>query len=52
MKVASSLREALWAMVSEIHLNAPGADYVGHAEEYLRRTNEAVKRFNQRHGRL
>jgi thiamine kinase-like enzyme len=52
MKVASSLREALWAMVSNIHLSAPGADYLAHAEEYLKRTNEAVKRFNQRYGRL
>jgi thiamine kinase-like enzyme len=52
MKVASTLREALWAMVSEIHLSAPGADYAAHADEYFRRTNEAVKRFNQRHGRL
>ncbi len=52
MKIASSLREALWAMVSDIHLSAPGADYVAHAEEYLRRTNEAVERFNERHGRL
>jgi thiamine kinase-like enzyme len=52
MKVASSLREALWAMVSEIHLSAPGADYGAHADEYLRRTNLAVKRFNERHGRL
>jgi thiamine kinase-like enzyme len=52
MKVASTLREALWAMVSEIYLSAPGADYVAHADEYLRRTNEAVKRFNERHGVL
>lgn len=52
MKVASSLREALWAMVSEIYLSAPGADYGAHADEYLRRTNLAVKRFNERHGLL
>jgi thiamine kinase-like enzyme len=52
MKIASSLREALWAMVSDIHLSAPGADYVAHAEEYLRRTHKAVERFNERHGRL
>jgi hypothetical protein len=52
MKVASTLREALWAMVSEIYLSAPGADYVAHANEYLRRTNEAVKHFNKRHGVL
>lgn len=52
MKVASALREALWAMVSEIYMSAPGADYVAHADEYLRRTNQAVKRFNERHGVL
>jgi thiamine kinase-like enzyme len=52
MKIASALREALWAQVSEIYLSAPGADYVAHADEYLRRTNEAVQRFNERHGVL
>jgi thiamine kinase-like enzyme len=52
MKIASALRETLWAQVSEIYLSAPGADYFAHADEYLRRTNEAVKRFNERHGTL
>ncbi|MEZ5913895.1 MAG: hypothetical protein R3D84_18085 [Paracoccaceae bacterium] len=28
-------REAMWAMVSEIFLAAPGADYDAHAAEYL-----------------
>jgi thiamine kinase-like enzyme len=37
MKAASALREALWAMVSEIHLKTPGVDYQAHAREYLRR---------------
>lgn len=37
MKAASALREALWAMVSEIHLKTPGVDYQAHAGEYLRR---------------
>ena len=32
MKVASALREALWAMVSQIHLDAPGADYAAYAQ--------------------
>ena len=31
MKVASALREALWARVSQIHLDAPGADYAAYA---------------------
>jgi thiamine kinase-like enzyme len=37
MKAASALREALWAMVSDVHLRMPGVDYQAHAREYLRR---------------
>ena len=37
MKAASALREALWAMVSDIHLRAPGVDYQAHARDYLQR---------------
>lgn len=37
MKAASALREALWAMVSDVHLKLPGVDYKAHAEEYLHR---------------
>jgi thiamine kinase-like enzyme len=37
MKAASALREAVWGMVSELHLNAPGVDYVAYAAEYLGR---------------
>ncbi len=37
MKAASTLREALWAMVSDIHLKTPGVDYQAHAREYLKR---------------
>lgn len=32
MKVASALREAMWGMVSELHLNAPGVNYAAYAE--------------------
>jgi thiamine kinase-like enzyme len=52
MKAASALREAMWAMVSSVHLNAPGADYDAHAAEYLRRTDLALARFAERHGPL
>ena len=31
------MREAVWGMVSELHLNAPGVDYVTYAAEYLGR---------------
>jgi thiamine kinase-like enzyme len=37
MKAASALREALWGMISEIHLKAPGVDYAAYAAEYLGR---------------
>jgi thiamine kinase-like enzyme len=37
MKAASLLREALWAMVSDMHLKTPGVDYQAHAQEYFRR---------------
>ncbi|MFO1151673.1 MAG: choline/ethanolamine kinase family protein [Alsobacter sp.] len=50
MKVASTLREAVWAMVSDLHLRRPGADYHAHAAEYLSRTDAALERFRYRHG--
>ncbi len=50
MKTASALREATWAMVSELHLNAPGVDYVAHANEYLGRYERALKTFHDRYG--
>ena len=42
MKAASALREAMWAMVSDIHLQIPGADYKAHACDYLRRFEELM----------
>ena len=52
MKVASTLREAVWAMVSAIHLAAPGADYRAHVADYLARTEAALARYAERHGSL
>ena len=51
MQCASLLREAMWAMVSAIHLNAPGADYGAYAEENLARLDSALTRYRARHGR-
>ena len=45
MKAASALREALWAMVSDVHLRTPGVDYQAHARDYLARTDEAIRRL-------
>jgi thiamine kinase-like enzyme len=50
MKVASTLREAFWAMVSDLHLRTPGADYRAHAADYLTRTQLALDAFRERHG--
>lgn len=44
MKAASALREALWAMVSDVHLRRDGIDYKAHAREYLRRLEEMMAR--------
>lgn len=46
MKAASALREALWAMVSAVHLKTPGVDYAAHARDYLARTDEAMRRLD------
>jgi thiamine kinase-like enzyme len=52
MRVASSLREALWAMISMRHLVVPGADYREHAADYLERTEAALAQFVATHGAL
>lgn len=43
MKAASTLREAMWAMVSDIHLRVPDVDYRAHAARYLRRFEDLVR---------
>jgi thiamine kinase-like enzyme len=42
MKAASTLREALWAMVSDVHLRTPGVDYQAHARTYLARLEQLM----------
>jgi len=51
MQCASLLREAMWAMVSELHLNAPGADYGDYAQENLARLAAALDRYHSKHGK-
>lgn len=50
MKAASLLREALWSMVSELHLSAPGADYVAYAAENLDRYRAAWLEYDRKAG--
>ncbi len=52
MKVASALREAMWALVSGIHINVQGVDYRAHADDFFVRTELALAQFEDRHGRL
>ncbi len=52
MQVESLLREAMWAMVSELHLAAPGVDYAAYARENLGKLETALDRYQTLHGRL
>lgn len=51
MQCASLLREAMWAMVSQLHLSAPGVDYDAYARENLARLAAALDRYRSRHGK-
>ncbi|MBA8899935.1 choline/ethanolamine kinase family protein [Phyllobacterium sp. P30BS-XVII] len=50
MQCASLLREAMWGMVSELYLNAPGVDYVAYTHENLERLQQALDRFRTTYG--
>lgn len=52
MQVASLLREAMWAMVSDLHLSAPGADYRSYAAENLDKLASSLSHFTHNHGSL
>jgi thiamine kinase-like enzyme len=52
MQCASLLREAMWSMVSELHLDAPGADYVAYTTENLARLEAALDRYQSAYGKL
>ncbi len=50
MQCASLLREAMWAMVSDLHLAAPGANYAAYARENLQKLAESLSHFTKTHG--
>ena len=52
MQCASLLREAMWAMVSEIHLDAPGVDYAAYAVENIVRLDAALALYQSAYGPL
>lgn len=51
MQCAALLREAMWSMVSELHLDAPGVDYVAYTQENLDALEAAVAAYRARFGR-
>ncbi|MGI9502287.1 MAG: phosphotransferase [Geminicoccaceae bacterium] len=51
MQCASLLREAMWSMVSELYLDAPGADYVAYTRENLDRLEAALASYRSRFGK-
>jgi thiamine kinase-like enzyme len=51
MQCASLLREAMWSMVSELHLDAPGVDYEAYTAENLSRLEAALQTCRARYGK-
>lgn len=52
MQCASLLREAMWSMVSELHLAAPGVDYVAYTAENLDKLEAALETYRTQYGKL
>ena len=52
MQGAALVREAMWAMVSDIHLAAPGADYKAYAAENLERLSAFLDRYRGKYGTI
>ncbi len=50
MGVASLLRETMWSMVSELYLDAPGADYAAYTAENLTRLDAALDAYRSIYG--
>ncbi len=52
MQCASLLREAMWSMVSELYLNAPGVDYEAYTAENLVRLQASLDAYQTRYGKV
>ncbi|MEQ1951939.1 choline kinase family protein [Mesorhizobium sp. CN2-181] len=50
MQCASLLREAMWGLVSELHMKAPGVDYVAYTAENLERVDAVLERYRSSFG--
>ena len=52
MQGAALIREAMWAMVSDIHLAAPGADYKAYTADNLARLSAFLDRYRRKYGTI
>lgn len=52
MQCASLLREAMWSMVSELYLNAPGVDYEAYTSENLSRLEASLDAYQTAYGKV
>ena len=52
MQGAALVREATWAMVSDLHLSAPGADYKAYVQENMLKLENFLHRYQQKHGTI
>lgn len=52
MQGAALIRESMWAMVSDIHLAAPGADYKAYTAENLARLSNFLNRYRGKYGTI
>ncbi|MCC0019169.1 MAG: phosphotransferase [Hoeflea sp.] len=51
MQCASLLRETMWSLVSELYLDAPGADYQTYTAENLARLDAALDQYHSTYGK-
>ena len=51
MQCASLLREAMWSLVSELHLDSPGVDYVAYTQDNLDALDAALDAYRSRFGK-
>jgi thiamine kinase-like enzyme len=52
MQCASLLREALWSMVSELYLTAPGVDYAAYTQDQLSSYRAKLEQYQTKYGRI
>jgi thiamine kinase-like enzyme len=52
MQGEALVRETMWAMVSDLHLDAPGADYKAYTAENLARLSAFLDRYRGKYGTI